>query len=394
MTVPGVGGPEPALGGSTLPFAQWPAADRAAWTAAHTPGDPFEPGGLADGWAPTTRRVVENSYGLWLRWVEREGFLEPHSLPASRITRERVTAYALALGVTRSPYSVQSRIQQLGDALRVMVPDQAWPWIGRAAGRLRSQATPVRDKRDRLQSPERLAELGKQLMTEAVAIGLTLDAAILYRNGLTIALLAYRPLRMRNLAMIRCDRHLVFRNGAWWLVFAADETKGKRPLEFPFPGDLIGHLARYLEAYRPVLLTAGGQHPPAQVTELWVSRDATALCYSTIAHHIKRHSRAAFGTAVNPHLFRDCAATSIAIVDPEHVRGIAAILGHATMDTSERHYNQARGLEAGRRYQGTIAALRKDSGKRAGSRPDSLRDVRRSDRDGTVSPIADLFPEI
>jgi len=394
MTAPGVGAPELALGGSTLPFAQWPAADRAAWTAAHAHGDPFEPGGLADGWAPTTRRVVENSYGLWLRFAEREGFLEPDSLPASRITRERVAAYALALRVTRSPFSVQSRIQQLGDALRVMVPDQAWPWIGRAAGRLRSRAAPIRNKRDRLQSPERLAELGKQLMTEAVAIGPTLDAAILYRNGLTIALLAYRPLRMRNLAMIRCDRHLVFRNGAWWLVFAADETKGKRPLEFPFPRDLLGNLAQYLETYRPILLTVGGQHPPAPITELWVSRDATALCYGTIAHHIKRHTRAAFGTAVNPHLFRDCAATSIAIVDPQHVRIIAAILGHSTMDTSERHYNQARGLEAGRRYQGTIAAIREDGDKRAGTRPASLRDVRQPRRDSRVSPIADPIPEI
>lgn len=30
-----------------------------------------------------------------------------------------------------------------------------------------------------------------------------------------------------------------------------------------------------------------------------------------------------------------------------------AILGHSTLSTSERHYNQARGLEAGRRYHGT-----------------------------------------
>jgi integrase len=384
---------EPVLGRRPLPFAQWPVADRTAWTAALMPGDPFEPGGLADGWAANTRRGVQESYGLWLRWLDQQLLLEPDSLPASRITRKRAAAYAAALRSTRSPYSVQSRIQQLGDALRVMAPDQAWTWIGRAAGRLRSRATTVRNKRDRLQSPERLAELGRQLMSEAVAIGLTLDAAVLHRNGLSIALLAYRPLRMRNLAMIRCDRHLVYRNGAWWLLFAGDETKGKRPLESPFPGDLIAHLARYLETYRPILLTAGGQHAPAPITELWVSRDATALCYSTIAHHIKRHTRAAFGAPVNPHLFRDCAATSIAIVDPVHVRIIAAILGHSTMDTSERYYNQARGLEAGRRYQDTIGAIRKDSGKRAAARPNTLPALHRQRRDGPDYPIADPFPE-
>ena len=37
---------------------------------------------------------------------------------------------------------------------------------------------------------------------------------------------------------------------------------------------------------------------------------------------------AAFGHPVNPHLFRDCAATSIAIDDPQHVRIASQILGH------------------------------------------------------------------
>jgi hypothetical protein len=82
------------------------------------------------------------------------------------------------------------------------------------------------------------------------------------------------------------------------------------------------------------------------------------MAYRSIADQVRRHTRAAFGTALNPHCFRDCAATFIAIVDPEHVWIVAAILGHSTLATSERHYNQARGLEASRRYHGTLAALR------------------------------------
>jgi integrase len=89
-----------------------------------------------------------------------------------------------------------------------------------------------------------------------------------------------------------------------------------------------------------------------------LSRDATALCQQTIGHHIQRHARAEFGAAINPHLFRDCAATWIAIYGPQHVQIIAAILGHSTLETSERYYNQAQGLEAGRRYHGTIKAIR------------------------------------
>jgi hypothetical protein len=58
-------------------------------------------------------------------------------------------------------------------------------------------------------------------------------------------------------------------------------------------------------------------------------------------------------------MFRDAAATAIAIFDPEHVLIIKAILGHATIATSEKHYNMARGLEAGRRYYQTIRGLRR-----------------------------------
>jgi integrase len=60
---------------------------------------------------------------------------------------------------------------------------------------------------------------------------------------------------------------------------------------------------------------------------------------------------------MTPHLFRDAAATAIAIHDPEHVNNIMPVLGHATLTTSEQHYNQAQGLEAGRRYHGTLAAI-------------------------------------
>jgi integrase/recombinase XerD len=340
------------------PVTQWPEPDREAWAASLIPGDPFAPGGLAAQWAPTSRRAIETSYGGWLAWCQGEGILDPLLPPAARVSKERVKAYHKALQASKSPFTVVSRLQMLGDALRAMAPDGDWRWIGRAAGRLRSRAVSVRNKRERLQPPDRLADLGNRLMSEADAESLTLDNAMTFRDGLVIALLAHRPIRARNLAMIRCNQHLVNRNGSWWLFFAGNEMKAKRPLEFPLPLDLVPNIERYLAVYRPLLLTGGGQHAPAPLTALWISRDATVLGYSTIAHHVRRHTKAAFGAALNPHLFRDCAATFIAIVAPEHVQIIAAILGHSTLATSEKHYNLARTLEAGRSYHGTIEKRR------------------------------------
>jgi integrase/recombinase XerD len=64
--------------------------------------------------------------------------------------------------------------------------------------------------------------------------------------------------------------------------------------------------------------------------------------------------------AINPHLFRDCVATSIAIDDPEHVRIAAQVLGHGTFATTERHYRMPRSAEAARSYHCELQKLRED----------------------------------
>ena len=73
-----------------------------------------------------------------------------------------------------------------------------------------------------------------------------------------------------------------------------------------------------------------------------------------IYNRIRKHTREAFGSAINPHLFRDAAATTLAIADPENIRVAAPLLGHRTFTTTERYYQQAKSFEAHRQY---IAAL-------------------------------------
>ena len=70
----------------------------------------------------------------------------------------------------------------------------------------------------------------------------------------------------------------------------------------------------------------------------------------TIYNTICMHTENAFGRAINPHLFRDAAATTLAIADPAHVRVAAPLLGHRTFTTTERHYQQAKSFDAHRAY--------------------------------------------
>jgi integrase len=64
------------------------------------------------------------------------------------------------------------------------------------------------------------------------------------------------------------------------------------------------------------------------------------------------------GQASNPHLFRDNAATTMAVADPGHVRLAAPLLGHRSTTTTERYYQQAQSLEGHREFQTVIDGVR------------------------------------
>jgi integrase/recombinase XerC len=64
------------------------------------------------------------------------------------------------------------------------------------------------------------------------------------------------------------------------------------------------------------------------------------------------------GRPINPHLLRDCAATTIAELAPEHIGIISRILGHSSLATAERHYNQAGMISAGKRHHQALEKFR------------------------------------
>jgi integrase len=74
---------------------------------------------------------------------------------------------------------------------------------------------------------------------------------------------------------------------------------------------------------------------------------------------IRARTGEAYGTPINPHLFRDIAATTLAVAAPQHVRLAAPLLSHTNLATTERCYLQASGLEASARYQAQVLSLRR-----------------------------------
>ncbi len=338
---------------------QWPLADREAWAAAFKPGNLLDPPGPGAHLSPARIRNLELGYGRWLTWCEDEGYLQPGSTPAERLTKDRLKAYVAHLEELNSSKTVMIRIQQLGAAIRLMAPGFDPPWLRNLEAYLERTAKPCRNKRLRVVPAKDLFDLGLSLMAQAQSEE-PLEShthEILYRDGLMIALLAARPLRLKNLTGIRIGMHLVRDDQVYWLVFQGAETKTGEPIEAHIPMALTLLLDHYLAEIRPRLFQ-NKSHPAEDHDHLWVGRGGTRLTDQSIRKRIEMRTEQAFGRPINPHLFRDCVATSIAIEDPAHVQIAAAILGHNTLATTEKYYNQATSLEASRALQKTVLELR------------------------------------
>ena len=124
------------------------------------------------------------------------------------------------------------------------------------------------------------------------------------------------------------------------------------PIETVLPDDLLPWFNQYLEVHRPILL--GGK----MSDYVWIMHRGRPYSAQHFGERITYVTEKLVGKRVNPHLFRDCAATTIATVDPEHIRMITSLLGHSTPYTAERYYNQARAMEAGRAHQDNLMRLR------------------------------------
>jgi integrase len=336
----------------------WPDLDRRLWNAALMPGDLLEDGGARSRYSDLSNLTVVTGYGRWLTWLDRQGLLGSRAKPDERITPCRVRDYVTALEAVNATLTVLSRLQQLRAAAIVMGPQQDWSWISRIISRVQSRHRPARPKRPRLIAVTELFDLGLTLMAGTDREHVAKRKAILYRDGLMIALLAARPLRLRNLLGLVLNDTLVRVRDLWLIQIPAADTKTKEPIELYWPEPLIAPLETYLTCHRIVLGQGYGRWTRHIDGVLWLSANGLPMTRHTAYMRIAARTRDGLGRSINPHLFRDCAATSIAIDDPDHIGIASRLLSHRAASTAERYYNHARGVEAARLMQQHILALR------------------------------------
>ncbi len=314
------------------------------------PGDVFE-SGIASHLSPRSRTTIERGYARWLGYLARIESPVLGQTPEDRITRARVKAFVDDLSHRCSPTTVWNDVKALYDMARFMVPATDWTWLKSVKAALECR---IQRRCSTVVDSGRLVELGFALMAEAnqrLQVG-ALAAALTYRDGLLIALLAYRPLRRRTLAALTIGQQLRQIGATWMLILDAADLKNRRDAEFLWPEPLVPALERYLVDVRP-LVPGANFH-----AGLWPSAKGRPMSGEAIYEAVRKRTKAALGIAVNLHAFRHSGATTIAMHAPEALGIAAPLLTHADLRATERHYNLARNLEAGRSHTLVIDRLR------------------------------------
>lgn len=340
-----------------LPVAEWPDADRTAWLKAKAPADIFDNLHRGTDWAQASWRKAQVGYGRWLRWLT---FYHPDQLtlpPADRLTEAHLRGWHATLTTTLAPMSQLSLVEDVTRAMSILAPKlKPSSPLTRLHANLRASATPSRNKRQRLVMADVLRDLGRDMMTEALTINSWSDRrrAVAFRDGLAISLLVYRPFRLKNFASLRIGHELVQSAGKWHLVLPREDTKNNRPHEARFPKALLGDLATYLDRFRPILLAGEAGCTPSGTDALWVSETGSAWESGALSHRIADLTQSRLNRRIPPHWFRDVAATTIAVEAPRNIADAHLVLGHATPQTTQKHYIQAETLQAGAKFQAAM----------------------------------------
>ena len=340
-----------------LPFNRWPAEDQGRWQAAFLVGDRFDGSGPGSHLAEATRQNLTESYARFLGFISANRSELLTLIPDERVDRRTVADYVEWRGKSCGDTMIAVDLDRLRAALRLIRPGVDWSWLLTLTKRI-AAAAPRKPKKYHLVTSERLYALGIELMDRPsadaqIAKRISKAQALQYRDGLIIALAALIPLRRRTLVALRIGKHLVKNGDLWEFVIPAADTKTRRPLDYPISKELCTRIDLYLSRFRCRL---PGAHTH---TGLWASNKQRPISAVAICAAVRRRTKKAFGFTVSLHRFRHAAATFWSIHDPENVRGVKDLLGHASFGMTEKHYVMAQSRLAGRALAQIVDAVRK-----------------------------------
>jgi integrase/recombinase XerD len=269
-------------------------------------------------WSAATIRSAQQAYGSFLKYVSDHW-------SSNDVTPEAVALWAEDMLSRMTALSAGNRVRDLWYALRLMYPERDWRWLGEDAASLLSEATPTREKQSSMADVKEIRRAAISRMRRAETRPKTSTTALEFQDGFIMLLLAYRPIRRRNLAETRLGVNLIvddaFNSGR--LIY--EKTKSGRYYDVVLPEVVLHWLRRLVEVYRPILIG------PRTTDEAWLSRQGTPLSADQLRRRICKATERELGKRISLHRFRDCLATTVSEIAPEHIEDAARVLGHRDM---------------------------------------------------------------
>jgi integrase len=331
----------------SLPFAEWPEAERIAWDTAVKAMRRISPS--RPRLCEKTCNDLAQRYGQFLNYCKRTCRLEQGADPGALVRPTAIAGFVAELQSRVRPVTVAQSIYKVCRAARLIAPALDYAWLSELAKDLALVAEPM-NKTARVVTTERLVEAGLTLVVEAgLSTKSLLARSLMARNGLMIALLGVCPIRLKNLHALKIGRSFVKHEGTWWIVLR--DTKSRRPDERPVPDYLNSAIEYYLEIYRPILLR--GKSSDA----LWIGRLGRTLSYLAVQGAVCQTTRETIGVDVSPHLFRASAATTAALHAADMPNLASALLHHRDSAVTEEHYNRASSLSVARQFARIVRSL-------------------------------------
>jgi integrase len=174
--------------------------------------------------------------------------------------------------------------------------------------------------------------------------------------ALAVELLTMAPIRLKNLAGLDVDRHIVRTrsiDGEVHLVVPGEEVKNDEPLNHPLPKETVEILDLYLREFRPRLCAP--ENP-------WLfpgKSDEAAKSGHTLSQQVSKFIAKATGLKINIHLFRHLAAKLYLDQNPGQYENVRRHLGHRDIRTTVNAYAGMETAAASRHFDDTILRLRR-----------------------------------
>jgi integrase len=267
-----------------------------------------------------------------------------------------IEKFTAAYEVGRAEYTVAGTVRDIAMVLRACAPPDGVKWLTELAWAAMNAAKAAKPKLSHIASPGELFALGEALMDEG-RVKFEQGAwagGKLFRDGLMIASLAARPIRLGELMALRLG-YTMLRNGErWHFAVPPSATKTKHWCRGAYPDFLTPVIDYYVDHVRKHLPSRAAAHDDGW---FWLGIDGPLLP-TTVTSLVTKVTLKHLGKSISPHRFRDSAATGIALEMPEYIGITKSVLGHTILKTSQDHYNHAHSFTASAELAEVINELR------------------------------------